>query len=99
MWLMGSPEGVALVNVVTHPKVKRSGIAGWGQFLEARFLALVALICIPPWSEAAVAAGAAPAGVAHPSVADTAHACPSYGRRAATFPASRRTLRVRHCAK
>jgi hypothetical protein len=38
-----------------------------------RLLALVALVCIPLWSEAAVVAGALPAGVAHPSTADTAH--------------------------
>lgn len=63
MWLTGRPKGVAFVNAVTHPKVKRSGIDAWGQFLEARFLALVALVCIPPWSE-----------VARPSTVDTAHA-------------------------
>jgi aryl-phospho-beta-D-glucosidase BglC (GH1 family) len=39
-----------------------------------RLLALVALVCVPSWSEAAVVAGAVPAGVAHPSTADTAHA-------------------------
>ena len=62
MWLTGRPKGVAFVNAVIHPKVKRSGIDAWGQFLEARFLALVALVCIPPWSE-----------VPRPSTVDTAH--------------------------
>jgi hypothetical protein len=36
-------------------------------------LALVAPAYIPLWCEAAVVAGALPAGVAHPSTADTAH--------------------------
>jgi hypothetical protein len=38
-----------------------------------RLLALVALVCILPWSEAAVVRGTVLAGAAHPSTADTAH--------------------------
>jgi endoglucanase len=54
-------------------KRKHSGIAAWGRFL-ACFVALVALVCIPTWSEAADGAGAAAAGVAHPSTTNAAPA-------------------------
>jgi endoglucanase len=66
-------ERVAFTNVA-RPKGRRSGWPAWGQFLEASVLALVALFCIPHWSEAAVVAGAGPAGVARPSIGDSAHA-------------------------
>jgi endoglucanase len=55
------------------PPARHSGIGAWSQLLERRFLALVALICIPPWSDAAVRAETVPPGAAGPSLASAAH--------------------------